>query len=220
MGWAVLGKLMPANWPNMGLSIFLTILNLKYKIIVGLFHVKIAMVKNWDSWCQPVGLRLSAEIFWFGFLTLGLSFNFQTTTPYQIVEIAWQISAFLPSASAQLALARELFLRHIFLPKWKQKIFRPNWMQGGRVIRPLIAHRVTESQSHRVTTFALPIWVGEIILSPFLINSPTHFARRGIIRELVFFSLYKGIQVSPFFFSFHHPCIFLSICPLWWGPHW
>ena len=35
MGWAVLGKLMPANWPNMGLSIFLTILNLKYKIIVG-----------------------------------------------------------------------------------------------------------------------------------------------------------------------------------------
>ena len=35
-------------------------------------------------------------------------------------------------------------------------------------------------QSHRVTPLPLPIQVGEIFLCPFLINSPTRFARRGI----------------------------------------
>ena len=29
--------------------------------------------------------------------------------------------------------------------------FRPKRMKGGEVIRPFVAHRVTESQSHRVT---------------------------------------------------------------------
>jgi hypothetical protein len=66
------------------------------------------------------------------------------------------------------------------LPKWTQKKFRPKRIKGGRDIRPFIAHRVTEWQSHRVTPLLLPIRVGEIFVCPFLINSPTRFARRGI----------------------------------------
>jgi hypothetical protein len=63
---------------------------------------------------------------------------------------------------------------------WEAKKFRPKRMKGGRDIRPFIAHRVTKWQSHIVTPLPLLIWVGEIFLCPFLINSPTRFAHRGI----------------------------------------
>ena len=51
-------------------------------------------------------------------------------------------------------------------------------MKGGEVIRPFVAHRVTElqsdrvteSQSDRVTPLPLPIQVSEIFLCPFSIK--------------------------------------------------
>ena len=41
-------------------------------------------------------------------------------------------------------------------------------MQGGRVIRPFVVLRVTESQSHSVTTYPLPMWMGEIFYAHFI----------------------------------------------------
>ena len=53
----------------------------------------------------------------------------------------------------------------------------PKRMKGGRDITAFIAHRVTP--------LPLPIQVGEIFLCPFLINSPTRFARRGIRHQCI-----------------------------------
>jgi hypothetical protein len=50
-------------------------------------------------------------------------------------------------------------------------------MNGGRDIRPFIAQRVTESQSHTTST---PLTGGKIFICPFLIDSLTRFARRGL----------------------------------------
>jgi hypothetical protein len=60
-------------------------------------------------------------------------------------------------------------------------------MKGGRDIRPFIAHRVTP--------LPLPIRVGEFLLCPFLINSPTGFARRGI-NILKKFGILGGYKVG------------------------
>ena len=70
-----------------------------------------------------------------------------------------------------------------------------------RDIRPFIAHRVTESESHRVTPFPHPIPVGEILLCPFLINSPTRFALWGII-VLLLCNNWSQTAKEWYFFAF------------------
>jgi hypothetical protein len=66
-------------------------------------------------------------------------------------------------------------------------------MKGGRDIRPFIAHRVTESQSHTTST---PYTVGENFLCPFLINSPTGFARRGIIAKEITYNIWGTLHIA------------------------
>ena len=136
-----------------------------------------------------------------------------------MAEIAWQITVFLAPGPGPTGPRprKKNFLRHTFLPKWTQKKFRPKRMKGGRVIRPFIyhrvtewqSHRVTESQSHRVTPLPLPIRVGESFLCPFLINSPTRFARRGINKKTHSYCMAafkKSLHVTyiKFKFSFEH----------------
>ena len=162
-------KSMPANQPNMGRSIFLTILNLKFENNCGsvLFE---NMVKNWHSWCQPVHPQPLAE-----YVIKIFYFVFQF---YAWVVIALKISFFGPRPNRPLP--ENFLMRHMFLPKWMQIFFGPIRCKAAELLDCLLS---TEWQSHRVTTFPLPIWVGEILLCPFLINSPTGFACRGMNGE-------------------------------------
>ena len=87
-----------------------------------------------------------------------------------MAEIPWQISVFLgPRSNRPLP---QNFCCDIVFGRNGHKKSLPNPMQGGSVIRPFIVYGVT--------TYPLPIWVGEIFICPFLINSPTRFALRGI----------------------------------------
>ena len=73
---------------------------------------------------------------------------------------------------------KNFFWDILFCPNGSKKNFGPNGWKAAELLDRLFT---TEWQSHRVTPLPLPIRVGEIFLCQFSINSPTRFARRGII---------------------------------------
>ena len=95
-----------------------------------------------------------------------------------MAEIAWKITVFL-------ALGPWPWPNQP-LPKWMQKFISLKQMQGSRVIRQFIVHRVTELQSHRVAesqchrvmTYPLLIRVGEIFM-PIFNKFPYSFRSQG-----------------------------------------
>ena len=64
--------------------------------------------------------------------------------PCQMAEIALQISVFLALGPGPTALAQEKKIGTQFLAQMNAKNVWPNLMQGGRVVRPFIVHRVTK----------------------------------------------------------------------------
>ena len=111
--------------------------------------------QNWHSQFRPSahghGTNFFYKIFYFCFVILGLSFNFQTYVLSNSWDSLTNHCFFGPRPWPNRPLAeKKNFLGHTFLPKWTQKKFRPKRVKGGRVTESQ-SHRVTESQSHRVT---------------------------------------------------------------------
>ena len=160
MGWAVLVKCMPANWPNMGWSNFFDHFELKPKIIVGLLFVGQSAQGHW--------------LYFFLKFFIGLSLNFQTNT----LSNGWdrltnqRFLALSPGPTGPCP--RKRIIGTYFFAQMDAKFFWFNQMQGGGVIRLFFVHRVTACP--------LPVQVGEILFYLFLINSPTCLARRGTRR--------------------------------------
>ena len=104
-----------------------------------------------DVASQPTSFGQNFFINFFKFcLKLGLSFNYQANST---LSNGWDSSKnhCFCTPLAQPNLARNFFLRQTFLPKWAQIFLLPKWMQGNRVIRRFIVHRVKESQSHNIS---------------------------------------------------------------------
>ena len=138
---------------------------------------KVDTNKNWLSQFRPSAhghrLKVLYEIYFF--TVLCLCFNF----PTNILSNSWDSltnhSFLAPDPGPTSPWPRKKNLRHTFLPKWTQKVLAQTDERQQRYFTLYC------TQSDRVTPLPLPIRVGEILLCPFLINSPTRFARRGLL---------------------------------------
>ena len=127
----------------------------------------------------------------------GLLPNSPKWTDSEIFLFFWPAVLALPSTGRQ----KNKFWDTLVCPIGPKKKFGPIPGQAAEIIGGLLS---TESQSDRVTesrTRVPSTQVSEIFLCLISINSPTRFARRGIIfhRQLKFY--FTSITFSPLFWT-------------------
>ena len=134
------------------------------------------MVENWHRCFWLVGTWPLAKVLNNFLFILGFSFNFQTNTLSNGRDSLTNQCFFGPRPWPKQPLPKKKKFGTYFFAQMDANFFWPNWAQGGRD-RLFFVHRVTEWQIGRVTTYPLPVQVGEIFVCPFF-NYPTRFARR------------------------------------------